>query len=173
MRPKRRGKAGRSWYADETFIKVQGRWCYLYRCIDRDGNLVDSMLSQTRDLDAAKRFFARAREVVGHCPDRVTTDGHDAYPRAIRRTLGRKVLHRRSRYLNNRLEQDHRGIKQRYYPMRGFGCVDAAARFCPAHDELRDYLRYRRTMGERVPLADQRRVFCERWATLMTELAAA
>ena len=47
-------------------------------------------------------------------PDRVTTDGHDSYPRATRTELGRGVRHRTSRYLNNRLEQDHRGIKGRY-----------------------------------------------------------
>ena len=114
LRRRRRGNAGRSWYCDETYIKVGGKWCYLYRAIDRDGNLVDSMLSEHRDMQAAKRFFMRAKEVTGCVPERVTTDGHDAHPRAIRRALGRKVEHRTNRYLNNRLEQDHRGIKQRY-----------------------------------------------------------
>lgn len=70
------------------------------------------MLSEHRDMDAAKRFFKQAKDVVGHKPLRVTTDGHDAYPHAIRRVLGRKVIHRTNKYLNNRLEQDHRGIKQ-------------------------------------------------------------
>ena len=55
---------GGSWRMDETYVKVDGRWCYLYRAIDADGNLVDSLLSETRDMDAAKRFFARARTVV-------------------------------------------------------------------------------------------------------------
>ena len=172
LRARRRGKAGRSWYVDETYIKVHGRWCYLYRVVDRDGNLVDSLLSETRDLKAARRFFRGARAVVGHAPDRVTTDGHEAYPRAIRRTLGRKVVHRRNRYLNNRMEQDHRSIKQRYYPMRGFGSFAAASRFCTAHDELRDYFRPRRTPGEVMPLAEQRRLFRDRWAALMALLAA-
>ena len=172
LRAKRRGKAGRSWYVDETYIKVHGRWCYLYRAIDRDGNLVDSMLSETRDRKAARRFFRRARAVVGHTPDRVTTDGHDAYPRAIRRMLGRKVVHRRNRYLNNRLEQDHRGIKQRYYPMRGFGSFAAAARFCTAHDELRDYFRSRLRAGETVPLATRRQLFRDRWAALIRLMAS-
>jgi putative transposase len=117
LRAKRRGRSGVSWYADETYVKVQGRWCYLYRAIDREGNLVDTMLSETRDLEAAKQFFARALAVVGKVPQRVTTDGHTAYPRAIRETLGEKVRHRCNPYLNSRLEQDHRGIKQRYYPM--------------------------------------------------------
>jgi putative transposase len=104
LRRRRRGKAGRSWYVDETYIKVQGRWCYLYRAIDRSGALVDVMFSEHRDMAAAKAFFRSAKAVTGVMPDRVTTDGHDSYPRSIRTGLGRGVWHRTSRYLNNRLE---------------------------------------------------------------------
>src|SRR4051794_38639647 len=132
LRRRRRGKAGRSWYVDETYIKVQGRWCYLYRAIDRSGALVDVLFSEQRDMAAAKAFFRSAKAVTGITPDRVTTDGHDSYPRAIRTELGRGVRHRTSRYLNNRLEQDHRGLKGRYRPMRGFKCPRSAARFCRA-----------------------------------------
>ena len=85
--------SGQSWYADETYLKVHGRWCYLYRAIDRDGNLIDTMLSATRDMKAARRFFRSARSVAGFVPDRVTTDGHNSYPRAIRSTLGCNVRH--------------------------------------------------------------------------------
>jgi putative transposase len=99
---------------DETYVKINGQWHYLYPAIDREGNLVDTMLSQTRDLAATTAFFKQAVETVGHKPERVTTDGNDANPRAIRRVLGRKVLHRTNQYLNNRLEQDHRAVKQRY-----------------------------------------------------------
>lgn len=60
LRSRRRGKAGISWYTDETYIKVGGKWCYLYRAIDRDGNLVDSMLSKKRDMASAKKFFMQA-----------------------------------------------------------------------------------------------------------------
>lgn len=109
-------------------------------------------------MEGAKQFFHQAMETVGHMPDRVTTDGHDSYPRAIRETLGEDVTHRTNPYLNNRLEQDHRGIKQRYYPLRGFGNVDAASRFCRGFEEQRHYFRLRTTMGERVPpLSEQRR----------------
>jgi len=59
LRAKRHDKAGKKWHADETYVKVDGRWCYLYRAIDANDNLVDSMLSETRDMDAAKRFFTR------------------------------------------------------------------------------------------------------------------
>ncbi len=173
LRAKRHGKAGKKWHADETYVTVDGRWCYLYRAIDADGNVVDSMLSETRDMDAAKRFFQRARTVVGHAPEKVTTDGHDACPRAICETLGSEVRHRTSRYMNNRMEQDHRGIKQRYYPMRGFGSFASVARFCSAHDDLRDHLRSRRHMNETVSLADQRRLFQERWGKVCAVLRAA
>ncbi len=135
---------------------------YLYRAIDRDGHLVDSMLSEKRDLEAAKRFFQQAADVVGHTPERVTTDGHDSYPRAIRETLGSEVIHRCNRYLNNRLEQDHRGIKQRYYPMRGFGSVVSASRFCRAFDEVRQFFRVRTTMKQKVSLVQQREAFYHR-----------
>jgi len=71
------------------------------------------------------------------------------------------------------MEQDHRGIKQRYYPLRGFGAFDAAARFCPAHDELRDHLRSRRHMNETVSLAEQRRLFQDRWGEVCALMQAA
>jgi len=109
------------------YIRVHGRWKYLYRAIDRDGALVDAMLSEYRNLAAAKRFFRSAKAVTGVIPDRVTTDGHDAYPRAIRLELGSCVWHRTNSYLNNRLEQDHRGIKGRCRPMLGFKSVPSVA----------------------------------------------
>jgi putative transposase len=118
--------------------------------------------SEKRDLEAAKRFFKQAVDVVGHAAERVTTDGHDAYPRALRETLGNDVLHRTNKYLNNRIEQDHRGIKQRYYPMRGFGSVASAARFCCAFEEVRQFLRVRTTMKQSVSLVQQREVFLHR-----------
>ena len=88
LRRSRKSKVGRSWYIDETYIRVHGQWKYLYRAIDRDGALVDVMLSDHRDLAAAKRFFRSAKAVTSVIPDRVTTDGHDAYRRAIRTELG-------------------------------------------------------------------------------------
>jgi putative transposase len=165
LRTRRRGQAGTSWYVDETYVKVRGKWCYLSRALDRDGNLVDSLLSEKRDMEAAKRFFQQAAAVIGHTPERVTTDGHDSYPRAIREALGSDVLHRTNRSLNNRLEQDHRGIKQRYSPMRGFGSVASASRFCRAFDEVRQFFRVR-TLKQQVSLAHQREAFRRRLEAL-------
>ncbi len=120
------------------------------------------------------RGFVFTHEAVREWEARFApTDGHDAYPRAIRETLGETVAHRTNRYRNNRMEQDHRGVKQRYYPMRGFGSFAAAARCCPACEEQRQYFRARTTMHERVSLGDQRCRFRDRWAAVLTELAAA
>jgi hypothetical protein len=94
------------------------------------------MLSEHRDLAAAKRFFRSAKAITGVIPDRVTTDGHDAYPQAIRTILGKRVRHRTNSYLNNRLEQDHRGIKGRCRSMLGFKSTPSAKRYCQSHDEL-------------------------------------
>jgi transposase-like protein len=107
LRRRRHGKGnarGRHWHVDETYLKVRGRWAYLYRAIGRDGRLVDTMLSERRDMAAAQAFFRSAKAATGLVPDRVTTDGHGSYPRAIRTALGRRVVHRTSAYKNNGLE---------------------------------------------------------------------
>jgi putative transposase len=173
LRRKRKGKFGRRWYVDETYVKVKGKWCYLYRAIDREGNLVDSMLSATRDMAAAQRFFRSTLSVVKDLPKQVTTDGHFSYPRAIREVLGRKTKHRCSAYLNRRIEQDHRGIKQRYYPMLGFGALHSARRFCRAFEEVRQYFRPRRKRKQVVSLARQRCQFLSRAQALKSMFVAA
>jgi transposase-like protein len=168
LRIKRHNQAGTSWYVDETYRKVQGKWCYLYRAIDGDGNLVDSRLSEKRNMDAAKQFFAQALAVAGHALETVTTGGHRSYPRAVRETLGNAVVHRTNVSLNNRIEQDHRGIKQRSYPMRGFGSVASAARFCRAFDEVRQFFRVRIIMEQKVSLAQKREAFHQQLDDLKT-----
>ena len=173
LRAKRRGRASISWYIDETYVKVAGRWCYLYRAIDRDGELIDWMLSEHRDKHAARTFLRRLVEIAERRPRRVTTDLHPAYRRAIRWILGRKVVHRTNQYLNNLTEQSHRGVKQRYYPMLGFGSFESASRFCLAFDELRQYFCVRSRGEGYVSLAKQRRLFLTRWRSLIAELAGA
>jgi transposase-like protein len=146
---------------------------YLYRALDRDGNLVDVRLSEKRDKAAAEAFFRSARTVTGHIPERVTSDGHNAYPGAIKAALGEGVHHRTNRYLNNHLEQDHRGIKQRIRPMGGFKSVESAKRFCRVHDEVRNFLRPRSYRNEVVSLAQRRILYTARTRVLLTSLAAA
>ena len=172
LRKKRSGRSGVSWYLDETNVKVSGRWCYLYRAIDRDGNLIDSMLSEQRDKHAARRFLKRLLQTANDRPLRLTTDKHPAYKKAIRWIVGRNALHRTTQYLNNRTEQSHRPIKQRYYPMLGFKKFESASRFCRAFDELRNYLSIQTPSDSRTTPAQRRETFNQRWSTLMAELSA-
>ncbi len=106
LRAKRRGQAGSTWHADETDVKGNGAWWYFYRAIDRAGHLVEALLREQRDMAAAQQCCAAALAATGHAPTHVTTDGHDAYPRALRETLGDGVFHRTSRDNNKRIEQD-------------------------------------------------------------------
>jgi len=130
------------------------------------------MLSEHRDKHTARRFLRRLIDSAGQKPLRMTTDKHPAYTKAIRWIVGRKVLHRHNQYLNNRMEQNHRGIKQRYYPMLGFKQFESASRFCTAFDELRNYLRVRSAGNEHVPAEVRRKIFTGKRSTLMTELSA-
>nr|WP_294169949.1 IS6 family transposase [uncultured Sphingomonas sp.] len=169
-----RGSAGRrSWFVDETYLKVRGRWAYLYRAIDRDGRLVGTMLSERRDMAAAQAFLRSARATTGTTPDRVTTDGHGSYPRAIRTTLGRRVVHRTSAYENNRLEQDHRGVEGRIRCMRGFKSFRSAERFGRSHDELRDFLRLRTRHNQHVSASRRRLLHLRRANAALAILEAA
>jgi putative transposase len=88
LRHRRKGHIGCSWYVDETYIKVAGRRCYVYRAIDSSGALVDVLFSEQHDMKAVKAFFRSAQAVTGVIPKRVTTDGHDSYTREIRTELG-------------------------------------------------------------------------------------
>ena len=124
-------RSARSWQCDETYIKVKGRWTYLYRAVDKQGRTVDFLLSEKRDVAAAKRFFGKAMKNNG-TPRVITLDAYAASHRAVAEmksagTLPRRVEVRSNKYLNNMIEQDHRRIKQRIRPMLGFERFDTAA----------------------------------------------
>lgn len=113
-----------SWHIDETYIKIKGQWYYLYRAIDRQGKTVDFMLTKQRDMQAARRFFKKA--ISNHaCPLKVTIDKSGANKKAIEGfnrgfTAFKPITIRQNKYLNNRIEQDHRFIKKRIRAMLGF-----------------------------------------------------
>jgi transposase-like protein len=119
------------WHVDETYIKVRGRWMYLSRAIDSNGETVEFWFSERRNLTAAKRFLRKALKRHG-CPERIMIDGSQTNREAIlvcdaesrlrdrsRRRL-KPIQIRQSAYLNNRIEQDHRAIKRRIRPILRF-----------------------------------------------------
>src|SRR5215207_3787246 len=83
---------GTSWRVDETYIRVLGRWSYLYRAVDRQGLTVDFLLSERRDIAAAKRFFTRAVQRHG-TPERITLDGYPATHAAVAELKASGVIH--------------------------------------------------------------------------------
>jgi transposase-like protein len=115
---------GTSWRVDETYIKVRGKWKCLYRAVDKQGHTADFFLSEHRDIESAKQFFSCAVEKCG-APEKVTVDAYPAPHSAIAELkqsgmLPAQVVVRTSKYLNDLIEQDHRRVKQRVYPMLGF-----------------------------------------------------
>lgn len=114
-----------SWRVDETYVKVKGKWMYLYRAVDSHGNTIDFYLSKTRDHKAAKQFFQKAmRSPHVSKPHMVTVDKNQAYPLAIEKLKEEKKVPegieiRQIKYLNNIIEQDQRFIKKRIRPMMG------------------------------------------------------
>ena len=150
LRNRRHGKCGKKWHVDATYIKIEGRWCYLYRAIDKEGNLVDVYLSDVRDQKAAENFFKQAHKTSGVTPSQITTDKEHALKPAINNVFDGKVKHRDSKYKNNILEQNHRGIKSRYKPMKGFKSPFRALVFCTAFEEIQQHFRMKdKTRSER------------------------
>ena len=122
---------GTSWRVDETYLSVQGQWTYLYRAVDQQGLTVDFLLREHRDIAAAKRFVTRAVEQHGS-PETITLDGCPATHAAVAELKQSGMLRpqtkvRTSKYLNNLVEQDHRRVKQRIYPLLGFKSFRNAA----------------------------------------------
>ena len=108
-----------SWRVDETYLRVAGKWTYLYRGVDSTGATIDFLLSARRNASAAKRFLQKALRSPGHPRPRVIKmDGNPPYPKVIgelKKTgeLGRRCRCRPVRYLKNIVKQDHRAIKRR------------------------------------------------------------
>ena len=164
---RKRAVTGR-WHVDETYIKVRGRWMYLYRAIDSNGDTVEFWFSERRNLTAARRFLRRALKRHGR-PERIVIDGSQTNREAIlscdtadrlqdrsQRDL-KPIRIRQSAYLNNRIEQDHRAIKRRVRPMLGFkstGC----ARVILGGIELIHMMRKQQARyagSQQLPLAEQ------------------
>jgi transposase-like protein len=119
---------GRSWRLDETYVKIKGKWAYLYRAMDKEGHTIDFLLIPIRDRDAAEAFLRKAIRTQG-LPEKITIDKSGANTTTIKhynKTQKTAIIIRHAKYLNNIVEQDHRAVKRLTRPMLGFKSFWAA-----------------------------------------------
>jgi transposase, IS6 family len=126
-----RHTTGDRWFVDETYVKVAGRWTYLYRAVDQHGQVIDVLVSERRNAAAARAFFARAL-TRGPSPVEITTDRAPVYPRVIDEVV-QAARHVLEQYANNRVEADHGRLKSRLRPMRGLKAIRSLHTIATGH----------------------------------------
>ena len=110
-RPCRHAVGGR-WFVDETYVKVSGKWRYVYRAVDQHGQVIDIYVSRKRDIGAARRFFTGL--LIAHSePNEVITDLAQALETTIEQVIP-KAFHNTEQHQNNRVECDHGRLKARH-----------------------------------------------------------
>ncbi|WP_149226983.1 DDE-type integrase/transposase/recombinase [Azospirillum sp. B21] len=166
-------KTGHSRSADETSLKVGGRWQYLCRATDSNRNLFDVYLSTTQSRAAADAFFRSAVAVTVIILKMITTHKYAGYLRALEQVFGDGVEHHPSTFKNNHLEQDRREVNGRPRVMGGIKSPLSAVRFCRVHDEGRNFLRSATRRKQHAPAAQRRAIHVQRFAALRDMLAVA
>jgi transposase-like protein len=160
-----RHSAGDRWFMDETYVKVNGVWCYVYRAVDQHGQVIDVLLSARRDAAAARRFFDRALRTLKVTPSAVVTDAAPVYPAVLDELLP-SAWHHVERYANNPVEADHAQLKRRLRPMRGLQTHRTAQVIIVGHAFMQNLRRGHFDLALDVPAAT-------RLAAAFTELARA
>jgi IS6 family transposase len=159
-----RHAVGERWFVDETYVKVAGRWRYVYRAIDQYGQIIDVHVSARRDTRAARRFFATALGAHGE-PTEVVTDRAWTLLAVVDELLP-AAFHNTEQYANNRIEADHGRLKARLRPMRGLKRDCSAGVIMRGHALMQNIRRGHYELG--CDARARRRV-----ATAFTELARA
>lgn len=142
--------SGNRWFIDETYVKVRGRWVYLYRAIDQFGHVIDVMVSEKRDLAATHRFFTRALNTTRVTPVEVITDKAAAYPQVLDE-LAPGAWHHTQQYSNNPIEADHGRLKSRLRPMRGLKRLHSARMISAGHAFIENIRRGHYELGIEEP----------------------
>jgi transposase-like protein len=147
-----RHATGDRWFVDETYVKIAGRWSYLYRAVDQHGQVIDMLVSERRDRAAARAFFTRAIR-FGSAPVEITTDRAPVYPRVINELVpaARQVC---DRYANNRIEADHGRLKARLQPMRGVKSISSLRTIAAGHAFVQNLRRGHYELAAEVPVRD-------------------
>ncbi len=140
---RRRARAGDKWHLDEVQLKIKGRKHWLWRAVDQDGVVLDILVQERRNQEAAERFLRRVLDGEEQTPRVVVTDKLASYPPALRRVLP-GVEHRRHKGLNNRAENSHRPTRRRERVLQRFKSPEHAQQFLAAFGPISDHFRPRR-----------------------------
>jgi transposase-like protein len=147
---------GDRWFVDETYVKVNGVWRYVYRAVDQHGQVIDVLLSTRRDAAAARRFFTRALRTLKVTPSEVVTDAAPVYP-GVLDELVPSAWHHVEQYANNPIEADHGQLKRRLRPMRGLQTDRTAQVVIAGHAFLQNLRPPLRTRSRHPPCSAGRR----------------
>ena len=145
-----RHSPGNRWFVDETYLKVNGIWRYVYRAVDQHGQVIDVLTSARRDAITARRFFARALQTLKVLPTEVVTDAAAIYP-AVLDELIPSAWHHVERYANNPIEADHGRLKHRLRAMRGLCSERSAQVIVAGHAFIQNLRRGHYELGYEVP----------------------
>lgn len=169
-----RHRVGSCWSVDEAYVKVAGRWGYVYRAIDEYGQVIEVLFRENRDTVATVAFFRSALENTGVIPHTVTTDKAAAYPPALTEVLP-EVEHLAGKAVQQRIERDHQHLKGRLRVFRGCKTAGGAQRFCQAHGFVRNLRQgfYRLGMVPRNTKDALRPRLVRAWEELTLQLLAA
>lgn len=158
---RRQGRLGGIWHVDEVFLSICGERRYLWRAVDQDGDVLDSLVTRRRDARAARRFFRKLWKGQGRSPSQLVTDKLRSYV-AARRELGLSATHRTGRYDNNRAEVSHQHTRERERQMRRFKSEAQVQRFLAVHSAVQNLFRVAR---HRLRSIHQRRLRRQAFAT--------
>jgi len=156
---------GDRWFVDETYVRVNGVWRYVYRAIDQDGQVIDVLVSARRDADSARRFFDRVVSMLKVTPSEVVTDAAAIYPVVLEELIP-SAWHHVERHANNPIEADHSQLKHRLRPMRGLQTDRTAQVIIAGHAFMQNLRRGHYELATDTPVA-------ERVAAAFTELSLA
>jgi transposase, IS6 family len=151
-----RHTAGKRRFVDETYVKVAGRWTYLYRAVDQHGQVIDVLVSTRRDAAAARAFFTRALR-LGPSPIEVVTDRMPVYPRVLDELVP-AARHVTEQYANNAIEADHGRLKARLRPMRGLKRLASARTITAGQAVVQNLRRGHYAITADLPVQDRVRV---------------
>ncbi|MGC5021393.1 IS6 family transposase [Micromonospora sp. DT47] len=147
-----RHSPGDRWHVDETYVRVNGVWRYVYRAVDQYGQVIDVLVSARRDADAARRFFRQALSALKVTPSEVVTDAAAVYP-GVLDELVPQAWHHVERYANNPIEDDHGQLKHRLRPMRGLRTDKTAQVIIAGHAFMQNLRRGHYELAVDVPPA--------------------